>query len=132
MKIVAGVMMKKMRREAKKQITVGHIIKSLGLYCNYEVKQTTKEYLNIKQVEDKQIKALLSGEVSGIHWKYSDQDQRIKPFDGSNNPPLPGYIIIKYPKAFTLIRVQKFLDETKELKSLSFSKASEIAEYIVD
>ncbi len=117
------------RREAKHQIALGQLLKIKKIHCNYELKQTTTDKFYFSRIEKHQIDSLLTSTVSGLHWKYSDQDQRQKPFDGSNNPPLPGYLIIKFPKSFILIDIYNVVNEMKNSKSITFDRARKIMFY---
>jgi hypothetical protein len=122
-----------MKREANITPLIEKFLKQNKIYCNYEVKQTTTDSIPFSNVPDHQINSLIAAQEEGISHKYSDADPRIKPCDGSNNPPLPGYIIIKYPKAFVLITVNNFIHAriANRKKSLTFEKACDIAEKIV-
>lgn len=121
------------KREASKTPRIEKYLHQNKIYCNFEIKQTTTDSIPFSDVPDHQINSLIAGQEDGLIWKYSDADPRIKPCDGSNNPPLPGYIIIQYPKAFVLITVNNFVHArmTNRKKSLTFEKAKEIADKIV-
>lgn len=123
------IVMKK--REAKHQILIPKILESLNLFCNYELKQTTTNRLAFSKTEKHQLESLVSAQNAGYHWKHSDQDQRVKPFDGSRVPPIPGYMIIKYPKGFVFIKILEFLKEMENSKSLTFERALEIKDYYI-
>ena len=122
-----------MKREANITPTIKKFLKQNKIYCNWEAKQTTTDSLLFSAVDDHQVNSLIAGQEYGIDWKYSDADPRTKPCDGSNNPPLPGYIIIKYPKGITFITVNNFIHArmTNRKKSLTYEKACEIADKIV-
>jgi hypothetical protein len=75
---------------------------------------------------------LQSTERNGLVWKLSDETSRPKPCDGFSLPPLPSYLIIKFPSKFTLIRFKKILDLRDEgIISISRDKAEEIADKII-
>jgi len=122
-----------MKREASITPTIKKFLKQNKIYCNWEAKQTTTDSIPFSAVEDHQINSLIAGQEEGIDWKYSDSDPRVKMFDGSNNPPLPGYVIIKYPKGITLITVNNFIHAriAHRKKSLSYERACEIADKII-
>jgi len=122
------------KREASFQTVFGNYIKVKGLIGNFELKQTTEDYLNFNDKRlIRQCESLLSASAYGYFWKHSDSDQREKPFDCSNIPPLPGFIVIKYPKFFCIIYVEKFMLEKQNSKreSLTSQRAMELALYTV-
>lgn len=123
------------KREAKWQTIISQYMmekRKECFYCNYELKQTTTDIFHFSKVPQHQIDSLLAGEREGLHWKYSDQDQRRKPFDGSSNPPLPGYIIIKFPTMFVFISVRMFGDMKRDgFKSISVAMAKGISSRVI-
>lgn len=77
---------------------------------NFELKDTLgKKSYPYDGFEPQQIPSLLAAEVDGYRIKYSDADQRLKPFDYSSNPPMPGFIVIRFKKNFYIISVTRFL-----------------------
>lgn len=118
------------KREAKWNTLLNQYLREKKLYCNFELKQTKGNSISFNSVKRLQYEGLMAAEYKGFLWKYSDQDQRQKPFDGSCNPPLPGYVIIKYPKCFVFIEVGKFFVEktVSDRKSLTYERALEIKE----
>lgn len=123
-----------MRREAKFQTKFGDYLRAKGLFCNFELKETPVDelYLNDERLK-RQCDSLLVAEEEGYYWKHSDQDQREKPFDGSYIPPQKGYIVIKYPDFFCMIRVKVFVKEVEEAKGryLKSQRAKELAELVI-
>lgn len=122
-----------MKREALITPTIEKFLKQNKMYCNWEIKQTTSDSIAFNAISDHQVESLLAAQDEGITWKYSDADSRIKPFDGSTNPPLIGYVIIKFPKAVTYITINNFVHcrDTIKRKSLTFEKACDIANKIM-
>lgn len=101
---------------------------------NFELKDTLgKSSLPYDCFEEQQIPSLLAAEVDGYRVKYSDADIRLKPFDYSCNPPIPGWIAIKFPKKFYIIPVKVFIlsKETSNRKSITQRECENIAHYKV-
>lgn len=125
-----------MKREAKHTTVWNQYLRSIWdrkKYIYYEMKQTTSDSFSFNNFEDHQLSDLQALENNGLVWKFSDQDQRLKPCDGASLPPLPTYVVIKYPKFFAQIRVDTFIMTKKksEKKSLSSALAWKIAEKVV-
>lgn len=130
-----------MKREAKWQTIWSKYCQECakrGEHWNYELKQTKTDSFYFNSFEPQQIPSLIATENSGFHWKYSDADPRVKMFDGSIVPAQKGYVVIKYPDCFVMIRVGDFVKEdlessmlTKPIKSLSLQRAKDIAERII-
>lgn len=121
------------KREASHTPKIEKYFKTMHYYCNWEIKQTTTDSFAYSDVPDHQVNALLAAQDEGYTWKHSDLDPRVKPFDGSTIPPLPGVIVIKYPKAFIIITINNFLykrDQSKR-KSLTYEEAKAIADKII-
>lgn len=121
------------KREASITPKIEKYLRANRIYCNYEIKQTTTDSIAFSDVKDHQVNGLVAAQEEGICWKSSDADPREKPFDGSNNPPLPGYVVIKYPSAIVLITVNNFIHArmTNRRKSLTYERAKEIADKII-
>lgn len=121
------------KREAGHTPRIEKFLKTKQLHCNWEIKQTTRDSFPFAEVPDHQINSLVAAQEEGYTWKHSDADPRTKPFDGSTIPPLPGYIIIKYPKAFVMITVNNFIHIRSKLKrkSLTYKEACDIASKII-
>lgn len=105
--------------------------KGTPIYGNFELKQTTTDSILFSCLRDVQKKGLPKMEENGLAFKWSDADPREKPCDFLSIPPLPSYVVIKYPGVFCMIRVDDFLEEEKKdikKKSLSVTRAKHIAE----
>lgn len=122
-----------MKHEAKAQIAFGKYLREKRPYGYYELKHTDKEYLPLSKIEVHQYESLLAAEETGLVWKLSDQDQRIKPFDSFCSPPMPAYVVISFVKTFYFIRICDLLDmrDAGEF-SITREKAHELAEQIVN
>ena len=127
-----------MKKEAKWQTLWNKIIryerKKEGYkHAYYELKQTSADYFSYKGFESHQLNSLKALEQSGMVWKFSDQDQRQKPCDSVSIPPMPTYVVIKFPLAFVCIRINDFIKEMEytKAKSIYYGRACEIAEKII-
>lgn len=120
------------KREAKWQTILGQYFREKRIYCYYELKQTIKDYFPFSKIEKEQHESLQAMEKEGLAWKLSDEDQRIKPCDGFCAPPLPTYLVIKFPDAFYFIRYKDIV-AMREIGAISISleKSKEIAEKIL-
>lgn len=123
------------KKESKWQIVFNKYLRQeRGLnYGFYELKDAAGEYFNYKNFEDHQIESLTSLRWSGLVWKLSDADPRQKPCDTMCVPPLPAYVVIKYPKFFAVITVEDFVADrdARKRKSLSYQQALSIATRII-
>lgn len=121
------------KREASFQTVFNKYLRAKRLHGNFELKQTKGKSIAFDAVEDHQLDGLLAAQAVGMVWKYSDQDQRQKPFDCSSLPPLPGYVVIRFPKQFFIIYAKTFLHEkaTSTRKSLTQERAKEICLWAV-
>lgn len=122
--------------EAKWQTTFNHYLKEKRekgeMYGYYELKQTQKNSLPFSKIEIHQYDGLQVTEKSGMTWKFSDDDGRLKPCDCANLPPLPSYIVIKFPDAYYIIRIKDIVKMREEGSiSITLDKAKEVAEKIV-
>ena len=124
------------KREAKAQVIWGRYVRELKLYGAFELKQTTKQYINFNEVKDHQIEGLLAVQSGGFVWKLSDLDIREKPFDMISTQAMYGYVVIYYSqyKTFVMITIFNFVNEKENSlkKSLYFNKACEIADMIIE
>lgn len=111
------------KREANFQTVFNKYLKDADIVGHFELKKTTKNRIPFKCVKEHQIEGLIAAAESGFVWKYSDQDQREKPFDCSSMPPMSGYIVIKFPGAFYLIDVLDFVFERDHSIDKSLTKA---------
>lgn len=103
-----------------------------GFHCYYELKQTNGNTLPFSAIEKVQWDGLQATEDEGMVWKLSDEDQRPKPCDGFSTPPLPSYLIIKFPDAFYFIRFKDILMMKENGRvSITFDESKKIAEKII-
>lgn len=99
----------------------------------YELKQTSNEYFYYRHFQKHQIMSLLIMRSNGLIWKLSDADPREKPCDCISIPPMPAYVVVKYPRAFVMIEIMDFVSDrdTTKLKALSYEHAIDIATKII-
>lgn len=120
------------KREAKWNTLLNQFLREKKLHCYFELKQTTADSISFSAVKEHQINGLLAAQKNGLVWKYSDEDQREKPFDGASTPPLVSYVVIKYPPCFLFIPISWFILEKKnsdKRKSLTLERAYEISSH---
>lgn len=118
------------KREADFQTVFGSYLKKKKMPGNYELKQTrtnTYAFSTDRKRLERQADSLMAAQQEGYYWKHSDADPREKICDCSYVQPQDGYIVIKYPGQFSIINVYDFQSEKKRSKSLSRSRAEEIA-----
>jgi hypothetical protein len=94
------------RSEAKWQILLNQYLREKRLYGFFELKQTNTLSLAIGKIETHQYEGLQATEKEGLVWKLSDEDRRKKPCDTLCIPPLPSFIVIKFPDGFYFIRIK--------------------------
>jgi hypothetical protein len=124
------------KREAKFQAIFSKYVQDQnkkGKYFYYELKQTQSNCFSFGAFEPQQLPSLQALEKSGWVGKLSDADPRIKPCDGMSTPPHPAYVVIAYPKAFVMIRVNNFIlaRNSTVRKTLTYDRALGIAEKII-
>lgn len=120
------------KKEAKWQTIFGQYIREKRIHCYYELKQTNLKYFPFSKIEKVQYEGLQATEKEGLAWKLSDEDQRQKPCDGFCTPPLPSYLVIKFPDAFYMIRFKDIIAMNDAGKtSISREKCEEIAEKVI-
>lgn len=118
--------------EARWNTLLNKYFKEKKFFCYYELKQTKDNSFSFSKIETNQIEGLTATEESGMVWKLSDEDQRKKPCDGFSTPPLPSYLIIKWPDGFYLIRFKEILDMIEKGENkISKEQAKKIAEKII-
>ena len=118
-----------MKHEAKAQIVFNQYLRERKPNGYYELKQTDKAYFPFSKIEQVQYDGLQATEKGGLVWKLSDQDQRPKPCDTLSIPPLPSYLVIKFPDAFYFIRIGEVVKLREEGGiSISLEQAKVIAE----
>ncbi len=120
------------KKEAKWQTRLNAYLREKQLYGYYELKQTDKDYFPFSKIEQVQYDGLQATEKSGLVWKFSDVDSRPKPCDTVSIPPLPSYIVIKFPDAFYFIRMKVIVDMRDEgAIAITCAQARKVAEKIV-
>ena len=98
----------------------------------YELKQTIKEFFPFSKIELVQYSGLQATEREGLVWKLSDQDQREKPCDTLCIPPLPSYIVIKFPDGFYCIRIGEIVKlRDSGAIGITLAQAREVAEKVI-
>lgn len=118
--------------EAKWNTVLNQYLREKRLYCYYELKQTNANTFSFSKIEQNQSEGLPATEAEGLVWKLSDEDQRKKPCDGFCTPPLPAYLIIKWPDGFYLIRFILIEEMIKEGKvSIDKKTAEKISDKII-
>ena len=123
------------KREANFGQTFRSWIKSQPLYfpngAVFELKQTTTNSIPFSDVQDHQIDALVASELNhnGLLYKIPDDSRGIKPYDMVYLRKTNAYIVIKYPKCFSVIPVMSFIEETSKSKrkSLTSERARDIS-----
>lgn len=96
------------------------------------MKQVSGSTFSFSKIEDSQWAGLPATERNGMVWKFSDETSRPKPCDGVCIPPLPSYLIIKFPEEFCMIRFHKIINmRDKGATSISEQQAIKISEKII-
>jgi hypothetical protein len=120
------------KKEAKWQTVWNQYVREKKLYGFFELKQTDTESFPFSKIETVQYDGLQATEKNGLVWKFSDTDMRPKPCDSVGIPPLPSYLVIKFPDAFYMIRFQKIVDLREEGNiSITRSTSEKLAEKII-
>lgn len=121
-----------MKVEAKWQTIWARYVKEKKLYCFYELKQTKTDYFSFSKIRDVQRDGLLATKFNGFHFKFSDEISRPKPCDGVNIPPMPSYLVIKFPDAFYLIDIEK-IEDLREMGTIGITTngAEQLASKII-
>lgn len=122
-----------MKREALFTLKFRHWLKSYGRWPSsaFELKQTTGSSIPFDAVQEHQIEALLACKVhgGGFLYKAPDDSRGVKPFDMFYMRHSGAFVVIKYPKEFSIVDVDVFLLEKKrsKRKSLTMERAREIS-----
>lgn len=102
----------------------------------FELKQTKTNSLPFDAVKEHQINALLacSSPVGFLYKIADDSSVSAKPFDMFYYRNADAYVVIKYPKSFSIISISNFLLEKSGSKkrSLTELRAKEISAISVD
>lgn len=120
------------KNEAKDNILLNSYFREKRFHCYYELKNCQANTFSFSKIEKVQWDGLQALENEGLVWKLSDQDQRQKPCDGFCTPPLPAYLIIRFPDGFYFVRF-KYITMLKEQGDIGITKvfAESIAEKII-
>lgn len=119
------------KREQLFQTEFNKYLRAKKLYGVFELKQTTTNYFLFDEVKPHQVDGLLATQDYGFVHKISDLDVRIKAFDCVSTPPLPGYVVIKYPGCFFVITITAFLNaKDRQLRKSRKTLSKEGAEKI--
>jgi len=121
-----------MKKEAKAQIEFNQYLREKRMHGFFELKYTEKDYLPFNKIESHQYDGLQATERDGLVWKLSDEDRRQKPCDTLSIPPLPSYLVIRFPDGFYLVRI-KYIVALKDSGALGITldQAKMCAELIV-
>lgn len=122
-----------MRKEAKMTTVWNQYCRNKPFYGVCELKKTDKEKFYFHSFEPHQIDSLMAIEEHGFVWKFSDQDQRLKPCDMMSISAYPAYVVIGFPDRITAIRVVDFVNFMNNTKNsfILMSEAQHIADQIV-
>jgi hypothetical protein len=120
------------KKEAKWQVIWNQYVREKKLLGFFELKQTILDSFPFSKIETVQYEGLQATEKHGLVWKFSDNDMRPKPCDSVSIPPLPSYLVIKFPDGFYMIRFQRIV-EHREVGRISITKAEaeKLAEKII-
>lgn len=117
------------KKEAKWQTLWNQYLRETKIPGFFELKQTDKNSFPFSQLEIHQYEGLQATERSGLVWKLSDEDRRQKPCDAISVPPLPSYLVIKFPDAYYMIPIAEVVKLRESgVISITLEKANEIAE----
>lgn len=120
------------KKEARWQTIFNQYLREKRPYGYFELKQTMKDLFPFSKIEKHQYEGLQATEKEGLVWKMSDEDQREKPIDSLCTPPLPSYLVIKFPDAFYMIRIKEIVEMRENgAIGISLERAKEIAEKIL-
>lgn len=119
------------KREANFTIVFRHWLKSnpLNGSAAFELKQTTSDSFAFRDVQPHQIDALLAAKNDALLYKAPDDTRGHKPFDLFYLHCANAYVVIKYPRLFCVIDIEKFVLESQvsKRKSLTRERAKEIS-----
>lgn len=120
------------KKEARWQVIFGNYLRESKREGFYELKQTGAKSFPFAKIEEHQYEGLLSAEVNGLVWKLSDEDRRKKPCDCLSIPPLPAYLVIKFPDAYYAIRIGE-IKRIKDSGKIGITKeeALDLSEFIL-
>ncbi len=123
------------KREARAQTLWNQYLRETRIPGFFELKilQPGDKSFPFSRIEKHQWDSLIAMEETGLVWKLSDEDSRQKPCDCFCAPPLPAYLVIRYPEGFFyMIRIKEVVKIREEgLISITEERAREVAEKIV-
>ncbi len=115
--------------EAKWQIIWNQYLREAKIHGFFELKQTEKKSFPFSKIEIHQYDGLQATEKNGLVWKLSDEDRRQKPCDAICIPPLPSYLVIKFPDGYYMIRIGEIVKLREQGGvSITLEQAKAIAE----
>lgn len=119
-----------MKHEASITPKIIKYIQQKKIYGMVEVKYAKGDTFYFSSFENQQVGSLIAGEMSGLVWKLSDADPRLKPCDIISLPPIDSYVAIKFLKSVIFLRTP-FIKRTINMgiKSISAISAREFAVY---
>ena len=119
--------------EAKQQTKLKHYIENIGGRYPFEVKATLKDKIRFDEVASHQINSLYTAKHGTFYYKIPDTAIRNKlPFDGFVFTKTEAWIYISFPKLFTKIDIDAYLQAWEnDGNYLTVERAKEIADKIV-
>lgn len=123
-----------MKHEANATPAIIKYIKAKGIFGAIEIKQTTTESFLLSNFESHQLSSLDAIFNTGLAYKLSDADPRLKPCDVLSLPPyLPAWVAISFKKSVFFIRHDKIIEEIANgKKSITPQRALEISTHRLD
>lgn len=120
-----------MKNEANVTPTIIKYMQLKGIYGCYEIKSMQRQdSFVLSKFEPQQLESLRSAAHSGLNWKISDADPRLKPCDGIAIPPMRSWVILKFTGSVLFIDSQHFVYlNDQKVKRLKFEAARELAMY---
>ena len=121
-----------MKKEAHWQTKFNQYLRETRIHGFFELKQTETNSLPLSAIETHQYEGLQATQFEGLVWKFSDEDRRQKPCDCVCIPPLPSFIVIKFPDGFYMVLISKIvLLKERKVKSITLQMAKDIAYKII-
>ena len=122
-----------MRRESKMTTLWNQYCRSKPFYGVCELKQTNSQKFYFHSFEPHQITSLMAIEENGFVWKFSDQDQRLKPCDMMSIGATPAYVVIGFPDRIIAIRVTDFVNFMNNTANtyILMDEAQEISDQVI-
>ncbi len=95
----------------------------------YEIKRARKNKLFFHQFEPQQLEWMMDIQMSGITWKLSDADIRLKPCDGFHLGPTFSYVVVRFNDCFIAIDMNTFVMymNNTDLNYLDYDTAKDYA-----